>query len=195
MSTVKCSTMMLLCEGWCKHWATVGWNNSGADHWGRADQRWAILLHGWCWGAFQVLNGDGESLILLLQASVWHRERSTYAGDRLAIPLRSKSKYKHQCIAMVATIIIFKWWVRLLCSVWLKCKPNLNHIFEWWQCSAWHREVFREILQNTMEIFNDKYAVPGTGKYFVLATTPTRLYQFQGYVSSPSERPLLQQVF
>ena len=107
----------------------------------------------------------------------------------------SKSKYKHQCIAMVATIIIFKWWVRLLCSVWLKCKPNLNHIFEWWQCSAWHREVFREILQNTMEIFNDKYAVPGTGKYFVLATTPTRLYQFQGYVSSPSERPLLQQVF
>ena len=42
---------------------------------------------------------------------------------------------------------------------------------------------------------DDKYAVPGTGKYFVLATTPTRLYQFQGYVSSPSERPLLQQVF
>ena len=38
-------------------------------------------------------------------------------------------------------------------------------------------------------------AVPSTGKYFVLATTPTRLYQFQGYVSSSSERPLLQQVF
>lgn len=39
------------------------------------------------------------------------------------------------------------------------------------------------------------HAVPATNKYFVIATTPTRMYQFQGYVSSPTERPLLQQVF
>ena len=38
-------------------------------------------------------------------------------------------------------------------------------------------------------------AVPNTSKYLVMATTTTRLYQFQGYVSSSSDRPLLQQVF
>jgi len=39
------------------------------------------------------------------------------------------------------------------------------------------------------------FNVPQTNKYFVLATTPTRMYQFQGYVSSLQERPLLIQVF
>jgi len=39
------------------------------------------------------------------------------------------------------------------------------------------------------------HMVPNTTKYLVLATTPTRLYQFQGYVPNPAERPLLQQVF
>ena len=38
-------------------------------------------------------------------------------------------------------------------------------------------------------------AVPNTTKYLVMATTNTRLYQFQGYVTSSSDRPLLQQVF
>ena len=38
-------------------------------------------------------------------------------------------------------------------------------------------------------------AVPGTSKYLVMATTTTRLYQFQGHVTSSSDRPLLQQVF
>jgi len=37
--------------------------------------------------------------------------------------------------------------------------------------------------------------VPNTTKYLVLATTPTRLYQFLGYVSNPAERPMLQSVF
>jgi len=39
------------------------------------------------------------------------------------------------------------------------------------------------------------HSVPGSGKHFVLATTPTRLYQFQGTVPSSSDRPLLQSVF
>ena len=38
-------------------------------------------------------------------------------------------------------------------------------------------------------------AVPNTNKYLVMATTNTRLYQFQGYVNNSSDRPLLQQVF
>jgi len=39
------------------------------------------------------------------------------------------------------------------------------------------------------------HMVPNTTKYLVMATTPTRLYQFQGYVTNQMERPLLQQVF
>ena len=39
------------------------------------------------------------------------------------------------------------------------------------------------------------HMVPNTTKYLVMATTPTRLYQFQGYVTNQTERPLLQQVF
>ena len=39
------------------------------------------------------------------------------------------------------------------------------------------------------------HQVPGSSRYIVLATTPTRLYQFQGSVSSHSDRPLLQTVF
>jgi hypothetical protein len=32
-------------------------------------------------------------------------------------------------------------------------------------------------------------------KYFVLVTTPNRLYQFIGYVTNSDEKPLLQQIF
>ena len=39
------------------------------------------------------------------------------------------------------------------------------------------------------------HMVPDTTKYLVLATTPTRLNQFKGFVSNPAERLLLQQVF
>lgn len=39
------------------------------------------------------------------------------------------------------------------------------------------------------------HCVPNTSRYLVLATTPTRLYQFQGSVASVQDRPLLQQVF
>jgi len=61
-------------------------------------------------------------------------------------------------------------------------------------------EHFRQVFdigkgQHTPVTGLQYHSVPSTGKYFVLATTPTRLYQFQGYVSSSSERPLLQQVF
>ncbi|XP_023332203.1 vacuolar protein sorting-associated protein 18 homolog [Eurytemora carolleeae] len=37
--------------------------------------------------------------------------------------------------------------------------------------------------------------VPNTTKYYVIATTPHRMYQLQGYVSNSSERPLLHHVF
>lgn len=37
--------------------------------------------------------------------------------------------------------------------------------------------------------------VPNTTKYYVIATTPQRMYQLQGYVNNTSERPLLQHVF
>ena len=39
------------------------------------------------------------------------------------------------------------------------------------------------------------HRVPGSEKYFVLVTTPNRLYQFIGYVTNSDEKPLLQQVF
>nr|CAD7430568.1 unnamed protein product [Timema monikensis] len=39
------------------------------------------------------------------------------------------------------------------------------------------------------------HRVPGSEKYFVLVTTPDRVYQFIGYVSNSDEKPLLQQVF
>lgn len=39
------------------------------------------------------------------------------------------------------------------------------------------------------------HRVPGSEKYFVLVTTPNRLYQFIGYVSNSDEKPLLQQIF
>ncbi|XP_063229884.1 vacuolar protein sorting-associated protein 18 homolog isoform X2 [Bacillus rossius redtenbacheri] len=39
------------------------------------------------------------------------------------------------------------------------------------------------------------HRVPGSDKYFVLVTTPSRLYQFIGYVSNSEEKPLLQQIF
>ncbi|TRY72729.1 hypothetical protein TCAL_00267 [Tigriopus californicus] len=39
------------------------------------------------------------------------------------------------------------------------------------------------------------HRVPHTQRYFILATTPHRLYQFLGKVGSPEERPLLQHVF
>jgi hypothetical protein len=37
--------------------------------------------------------------------------------------------------------------------------------------------------------------VPGSEKYFVLVTTPIRLYQFIGNVTNLDEKPLLQQIF
>jgi hypothetical protein len=39
------------------------------------------------------------------------------------------------------------------------------------------------------------HRVPGSEKYFVLVTTPNRLYQFIGYVTNSDEKPLLQQIF
>lgn len=39
------------------------------------------------------------------------------------------------------------------------------------------------------------HRVPGSEKYFVLVTTPNRLYQFIGYVTKSDEKPLLQQIF
>jgi hypothetical protein len=39
------------------------------------------------------------------------------------------------------------------------------------------------------------HRVPGSEKYFVLVTTPNRLYQFIGYVANSDEKPLLQQIF
>lgn len=39
------------------------------------------------------------------------------------------------------------------------------------------------------------FQVPSTNKYFVVATTPTRMYQFQGYINNHQDRPLLIQVF
>ncbi|XP_067005382.2 vacuolar protein sorting-associated protein 18 homolog isoform X2 [Anabrus simplex] len=39
------------------------------------------------------------------------------------------------------------------------------------------------------------HLVPNTDMYFVLVTTPKRLYQFIGYVSNADEKPLLQQIF
>lgn len=39
------------------------------------------------------------------------------------------------------------------------------------------------------------HRVPGSEKYFIIATTPNRLYQFIGYVTNSEERPLFQQVF
>lgn len=37
--------------------------------------------------------------------------------------------------------------------------------------------------------------VPNTTQYYVIATTPHRMYQFQGAISNSSERPLLQNIF
>jgi hypothetical protein len=39
------------------------------------------------------------------------------------------------------------------------------------------------------------HRVPSSEKYFVLVTTPNRLYQFIGYVTNSDEKPLLQQIF
>jgi hypothetical protein len=39
------------------------------------------------------------------------------------------------------------------------------------------------------------HRVPGSEKYFVLVTTPNRLYQFIGYVTNSDEKPPLQQIF
>ncbi|PNF16669.1 putative vacuolar protein sorting-associated protein 18 [Cryptotermes secundus] len=39
------------------------------------------------------------------------------------------------------------------------------------------------------------HRVPDSEKYFVLVTTPNRLYQFIGYVTNSDEKPLLQQIF
>ncbi|KAJ9580206.1 hypothetical protein L9F63_004149 [Diploptera punctata] len=39
------------------------------------------------------------------------------------------------------------------------------------------------------------HRVPSSEKYFVLVTTPNRIYQFIGYVSNSDEKPLLQQIF
>ena len=38
------------------------------------------------------------------------------------------------------------------------------------------------------------HAIPRSKKYFILATTPIRLYQFCGNAGDPADRPLLQQV-
>jgi hypothetical protein len=39
------------------------------------------------------------------------------------------------------------------------------------------------------------HQVPGSEKYFVLVTTPNRLYQFVGVVTNSDEKPPLQQIF
>lgn len=36
---------------------------------------------------------------------------------------------------------------------------------------------------------------PGTERYFILVTTPDRIYTFVGNVFNTDERPLLQQIF
>ena len=38
------------------------------------------------------------------------------------------------------------------------------------------------------------HPIPRSKKYFIMATTPSRLYQFLGSAGDPADRPLLQQV-
>ncbi|PSN40464.1 Vacuolar protein sorting-associated protein 18 [Blattella germanica] len=58
------------------------------------------------------------------------------------------------------------------------------------------RQVFDIGKGNSMPITGlEFHRVPGSEKYFVLVTTPSRLYQFIGYVSNSDEKPLLQQIF
>ena len=44
---------------------------------------------------------------------------------------------------------------------------------------------------NGLEFHN----VPNTTKYYIIATTPHRMYQFQGSISNTNDRPLLQNIF
>lgn len=39
------------------------------------------------------------------------------------------------------------------------------------------------------------HKLPGRERYFIIATTPSRIYQFIGDVNSSEDRPLLQQIF
>lgn len=39
------------------------------------------------------------------------------------------------------------------------------------------------------------HKLPNRERYFIIATTPNRIYQFVGDVNNSDERPLLQQIF